>query len=254
MEIGALIPFAIAGLSGAVHCAGMCGGIVGAMTVPARQARLTGRVIAIQPAVVPSSDASMIFMYNAGRLASYMTAGTMAGAAGGAAKLLGIASILQASTYWLTNLLLVVVGVSLMGRGRMTSRIERIGLPLWRRVQPAIRRLMPADTCQKQFLLGALWGWVPCGMVYTMLLAAAMSGDSASGAMILLAFGIGTLPALTMLSLAGVRLSRWLRLPWIRTAAGITVILFGVTGMLRAWNGILPHWLATLCTVPGGSW
>jgi len=87
---------------------------------------------------------------------------------------------------------------------------------------------MPVRSLPQALLLGALWGWLPCGLVYSTLLWAASQGDATDSALLMLAFGIGTWPVLLATGLAAERLTSLLRKRGVRTFGGIAVILFGV--------------------------
>lgn len=247
-----LFPVFVVGLLGSVHCAGMCGGIVGALSFAPQRPRAGATTIALRP--VAAAPASLnVAAYNLGRIASYMTAGAIAGGvAQGAGALSGL-PLLQAAAYWLANLMLVAMGLYLMGAWSGIAHVERGGQWLWRRVQPQLKRVGPPDTPGRMFAAGALWGWLPCAMVYSVLVTAMLSGSAASGALTMLAFGLGTLPMMLALGLAGARLRGWLRLPAVRIACGAVVLAFGVLGLLRAAGGLPPSWLHTLCVTTGGA-
>lgn len=232
------------GLAGSVHCAGMCGGIVGALSVsaPAKPARA---VIAIVPA--PAARLTRVLAYNTGRIASYMTAGALAGGlAQGAAGLLRLAS-LQLLFYWLANLMLVALGLYLMDAWHGLARLEQGGQLLWRRVRPLLKPLLPMDGPFKALALGGLWGWVPCGMVYSVLLTALLSGSALGGAAVMLAFGLGTLPMLLTLGLLGAGLRARIQQRAVRLACGLLVLGFGLLGLARAGHGVTLGWLDALC-------
>lgn len=261
-----LLPVFAVGLAGSVHCIGMCGGIVGALSAAQGPAR---RVIPIAPAaastILPRAldGLARVFAYNAGRIASYMLAGAVAGGlAGGAVSLARLTSI-QTAGLWAANLMLAALGLYLMDAWRGLARLEAAGGLLWRRVQPLMQPLLPMDTPAKALALGALWGWLPCGMVYSVLLTAMLSGSAGSGAAVMLAFGLGTLPMLLTLGLAGTRVRAYMQQRPVRIACGLLVLGFGLLGLLRA-SGLaapllvalgLDHgaghgWLDTFCVTP----
>ena len=97
---------------------------------------------------------------------------------------------------------------------------------------------------------GALWGWLPCGMVYSVLVTAMLSGAATRGALVMLAFGLGTLPMLLGLGLAGARLRGLLRVRGVRLACGALVLGFGLLGLARAAGGLPAGW-AAVCLTPG---
>jgi sulfite exporter TauE/SafE len=124
--------------------------------------------------------------------------------------------------------------------------LEQAGQQVWRRIQPLSKNLMPLDSPGKLLAFGAVWGWLPCGMVYSVLVTAMLSGSAVAGAAVMLAFGLGTLPMLLGLGLAGARLRQAMRVPLVRRAAGVLVLVFALMALLRAWNGSF-GWVDALC-------
>ncbi|MFJ1468279.1 sulfite exporter TauE/SafE family protein [Massilia orientalis] len=242
----ALIPVFVVGLLGSVHCAGMCGGIVGALSV----APSVGRVIPVRAATRRAPVAN-VFAYNAGRIGSYMVAGGLAGGLAQGAQAFAKLPALQAGAYWLANLMLAALGLYLMDAWRGLARLEQGGRFVWRGVQPLLKKVGPLDRPARMFVAGGLWGWLPCGMVYSVLVTAMLSGSALHGALVMLAFGLGTLPMLLGLGLMGARLRGWLASPRVRLACGILVLGFGLLGLARAAGG-LPHgWVQDICVAPG---
>jgi sulfite exporter TauE/SafE len=240
----ALFPVFLAGLLGGVHCIGMCGGIVGAFSAASpRRAFPVAVTMQRSSAAMPmTGSATFMLAYNAGRISSYATAGAIAGGlADGARRLAGL-SEMQEGGYWLANLMLIAVGLHLMHIWGGVARLESAGQLLWRHVQPLTRHVLPAATPARALMLGALWGWLPCGMVYSMLTAALMSGSAASGAAEMTAFGLGTLPALLALGMLGHRVRGWSQQRAVRTAGGATIAAFGMLGIYRALHGLPQVW------------
>ena len=209
----------LTGFLGGVHCAGMCGGIVSALVgQSARNAR----------------PGLLHLAYNGGRIFSYALAGAVTGTVGSLGLLLDRWLPVQVFVYIAANLLLIALGLYLAGFRGPVTRLEHLGSRLWRRVQPLTRRFLPADSVPKALALGMLWGWLPCGLVYTVLFTALLSGSALKGAVLMLAFGLGTLPTLTM---AAFFLHKSRSLFAGRTArlfSGATVIAFGVYGLANA--------------------
>ena len=206
----------LVGLLGGTHCIGMCGGIVGALSMGA------------------TSRPSLHLAYNAGRILSYGVAGAIAGALGGASLALSEQLPARLVLFVLANLMLVALGLYLMGVTRALAFSERFGQKLWRHLQPLTRRYLPARTMAQAFPLGLLWGWLPCGLVYSALVTALSSGSAASGAALMLAFGLGTLPNLLLAGLLAVRLKAYAAKPVVRFVAGLLVLCFGLWGLFAA--------------------
>jgi hypothetical protein len=204
------------GLLGGTHCIGMCGGIVGALSLGA------------------GSRPELHLAYNSGRIASYTLAGAIAGALGGASLALSGQLPLRIVLFVLANLMLVALGLYLMGITRALAFSERFGQKLWRHVQPLTRRFLPARSVAQAFPLGLLWGWLPCGLVYSALVTALTSGSALHGAGMMLAFGLGTLPNLLLAGLLAVRLKDYATRPAVRITAGLLVLGFGLWGLFAA--------------------
>jgi hypothetical protein len=253
-----LLPVALVGLLGGVHCAGMCGGIVSALSVAAPSPRNANPAVpARQGGAAALDNALKVLAYNLGRISSYTLAGAIAGGAAGVAGY-GIGTLtrissMQVAGYWLANLMLVALGLYLTGTWRGLTRLEALGQKLWRRIQPATRYLLPMNSPAKALALGGLWGWLPCGMVYSVLLTALLTGAAWSGALVMLAFGLGTLPNLLIIGLLGARMQSWTRRRSVRLGAGLLVLAFGVLGLVRAGHGMPLGWLDSVCITPSAT-
>ncbi|MES2820033.1 MAG: sulfite exporter TauE/SafE family protein [Pseudomonadota bacterium] len=217
-----LVSALILGLLGGGHCLGMCGGLMGALT------------LAI-PAEQRSRRFRLLLAYNLGRILSYATAGLLLGLGGWAVASSPAAMALRV----LAGLLLIAMGLYLAGWWSGLTRIEALGRGLWRFIQPLTRRFMPVDSLPRALMLGALWGWLPCGLVYSTLLWAASQGDALDSALLMLAFGLGTWPVLLATGMAAERLTALLRRRGVRMAGGLLVMLFGLWTL----PGPHRHWL-----------
>jgi len=208
----------LVGLLGGTHCVGMCGGIVGALSMGA-----PGRW-------------SMHLAYNVGRILSYGLAGAIAGAVGAASLGLDSQVPMRLALYLVANLMLIALGLYLLGVTQALAFTERAGQLLWQRLQPLTRRFLPARTVAQAFPLGMLWGWLPCGLVYSALATALSSGSAARGGLAMLAFGLGTLPNLLLAGIVLARLNEFVRRPAVRVASGLLVLGFGLYGLLGWWR------------------
>lgn len=212
----------ILGLLGGGHCLGMCGGLMGALTIaiPPEQ---RGRRL------------RLLLAYNLGRILSYACAGLLLGLAGWAVASSPAALGLRV----VAALLLIAMGLYLAGWWSGLTRIEALGRGLWRHIQPIASRLLPVSSLPRALLLGALWGWLPCGLVYSTLLWAASQGNAGYSAALMLAFGVGTWPVLLATGLAAERVNILLKRRSVRVAGGMLVMLFGIWTM----PGPHQHWL-----------
>lgn len=225
----------LVGLLGGVHCAGMCGGIVSALTL-----QMPGKPGAGGPAWM------LHLAYNLGRISSYAVAGALMGALGSLGQLLNNVLPVQLALYVAANLMMVALGVYLTGVTGALAFAERGGQWLWRRVQPLTRRFLPVRGPAQAFPLGLLWGWLPCGLVYSVLAMALLTGSAARGAATLLVFGLGTLPNLMLAGLLLVRFRNAMQGRTLRLASGLIVLAFGLWGLLNAmtlggrlWHGVV---------------
>lgn len=199
------------GLFSSAHCIGMCGGIMGAlaMAIPATETRRRWFIL---------------LSYNLGRILSYTLMGFVAGAFAQQLVQVGAATALR----WLAGLLLIAMGLYLANWWRGLTYLEMGGRYLWAYLQPFGKALMPIDSASKGLLLGGLWGWLPCGLVYSALGYAMAQGDALAGAAVMLAFGVGTLPAVLATGIAAQQMGRLLQHYQLRLLFALVIILFGI--------------------------
>ncbi len=221
MSEAGFVAIFLVGLLGGTHCAGMCGGIVGA---------LAAQGVAGRPAW------PLHLAYNIGRILSYTLAGALVGAIGGLGLAFGPVAKVQLAFYLLANLMLVALGFYLMGFTRTLAFAERAGLSLWNRIRPLTHRFLPARSVKQALPLGMLWGWLPCGLVYSVLATALVSGSASRGAAAMFVFGLGTLPNLLLAGLLFSRFRRFAQAPAARTISGLLVLGFGLYGLFNAVN------------------
>lgn len=230
MSEGGLLAVFLVGILGGTHCVGMCGGIVGALAAQGAAGRVGWPVH---------------LGYNLGRISSYVVAGAVFGAIGGLGLAFGPVASVQLGFYLLANLMLVALGFYLMGFTRTLAVAERAGQLLWNRVRPLTARFLPVRRFGQALPLGMLWGWLPCGLVYSVLATTLVSGSAARGALAMLVFGLGTLPNLLLAGVLLSRFQRFARAPAARILSGLIVLGFGIYGLANAgrfgaqlWRGV----------------
>ena len=203
-----MLPFGLflGGLASGLHCAGMCGGISAGFSLLKKERLLKSQLA-----------------FNAGRITSYAAAGAAAGALGSAGAYMAAVLPAQIFLYFASSAFVLLAGTHLWGALPL-SMLERIGLPLWRRLQPLAVALLRRGS----FAAGLAWGWIPCGLVYGALLAAVFAGGPAQGALAMAAFGAGTLPWLLA---AGVFAARFRAALKLRRAGALLLIGFGAWGI-----------------------
>jgi sulfite exporter TauE/SafE len=150
----------------------------------------------------------------------------------------------------LSSLMLIALGLYLAGIWGVVRVIEQAGSGLWKRLQPYTARLLPVHTLPRALGLGALWGWLPCGLVYSVLITALASGSALQGALIMLAFGLGTLPNLLAIGLFWERCRHWVQAPRVRLLAGLLVMALGVYGLYRVGYTFAINGWSGSCHVP----
>ena len=229
---GWFLALGVGGLASGVHCIGMCGGIASAFAAR--------RVIPIRSA--PNSAPSFMarewqrqLLLNAGRLTSYACAGAIAGTLGSAGAFAAEALQMQEILLVFANVMLILMGLYLAGAARVLAPLEALGRPVWRALQPLAGRLHSGDGgLARTYAAGFVWGWLPCGLVYGALGVTVFAGNPATGALGMLAFGLGTLPSLLLAGFAAGRLRRVAASRIARAGAGALVLGFGVVGLARA--------------------
>ena len=236
VEISYITAF-FAGLLGGVHCLGMCGGIVGALTFGIRQ---DNEAI---PVNSPGKDAAStkpsknllpyILAYNGGRLFSYTIAGLLVGGISMLASNLPILNNLQFILQIFAAVFMIALGLYIGGWWFGLRTIEKAGGMIWKRIEPVSRQFIPVKSPSQAFILGTLWGWLPCGLVYTILIWAISTGNAIEGGLLMLSFGLGTLPLLLAMGIFATSLSSFIRKNWVRALAGGIIIAFGIFSLFN---------------------
>jgi uncharacterized protein len=217
MDLGLTLAFAV-GLLSTPHCIGMCGGIMGALGygLPPPVRRQTRRLL------------GYLLAYNLGRILSYALAGALMGLMGGRLFAFLGGEAARLGLQWAAGLVVVAIGLHLAGWWPRLARIEHLGAPLWRRLEPWGRRLLPVQSRRQALLYGMVWGWLPCGLVYTMLLSSFTRIGGLEGALYMTAFGIGTLPVALATGALSARLHRVAGMPYLKQAVGAMIVIFGL--------------------------
>lgn len=214
LTIAVLVSSFVLGFFGSAHCLGMCGGISGSL----------GLAIPVGPGY-RRRQVSLLAGYNLGRISSYAALGAIVAWPGSVLEPAGQAGSIMRTA---AGLLMVALGLSVGQWWLGVRHLERIGAPLWARLAPLTRHLMPVTKVSRALLLGLLWGWLPCGLVYSTLAWAALQGTPLGGALVMAAFGLGTAPAMLATGFAARRVERWRHLSWFRHLAGAMIVLFGI--------------------------
>lgn len=206
------------GFFSTLHCIGMCGGIIGALSLSL-------------PLAIRNNKTKLfafVLTYNVGRLISYSAAGIIAGAVGtGVLQSTGFDqghTVLRA----IGIIMMIAVGLYLTGWLPQLASVEKIGIPVWKRLEPIGRKLVPVASLPKALAYGLIWGWLPCGLVYFVLIWALTSGDAVLGGLTMLAFGAGTLPTLITAGFMTSWITRFAHSKKARQVVGLLIIAMAI--------------------------
>ncbi|CAB1275045.1 sulfite exporter TauE/SafE family protein [Candidatus Nitrosacidococcus tergens] len=216
------------GLLSALHCVAMCGAIIGTLTLS-----LPKEVRENKRRLIP-----FIFAYNLGRITSYTTMGLIMGLlvrflgaiSHDMVVLIGISghSVLQG----ISSLIILGTGLYIAGWFPRFAKVDRLGVPLWRKLEPLGRRLIPVRSLKQAFIFGTIWGWLPCGLVYNAVAVAATTGSGSRSALTMLAFGMGTLPTVMSIGVFTLWMTYLARLKHLRHVAGLLIVAMAVINLL----------------------
>jgi sulfite exporter TauE/SafE len=212
------------GLFGGVHCVAMCGGVGGVLCSAAPRCPSAGAAREGSPL----RTAPYWLAYNGGRVASYTLLGLLFGALGTLSTGVFPLDTVRFGLRAVAALCMLAVGLHLAGLPSGIKALESLGAPLWRRLSPFTKRFVPLRTPWHALVVGALWGLMPCGLLYGALALAASAESPAIGATTMAAFGLATLPVMLTMSAVAQTVSRWLARAWVRRAAGAVVLAYGL--------------------------
>jgi uncharacterized protein len=219
-----ITPFLL-GLFSSLHCIGMCGGVMSALSFSIAQNKKT-------------QSATIIFFYNLGRIFSYTLMGLLLG--------FFAEQLIQWSGFhylrWLAGLMLIVMGLYLAGWWSGLVHLETLGRYLWQYLQPLSKLILPVNSMPKALVLGAIWGWLPCGLIYSMLVYAIAQASFVKAGLAMFAFGIGTLPSMIAAGFFADSLRQWLQSRIIRYSFAVLVIILGIWTFGGTWMmGVMSH-------------
>ena len=227
MLTATLLSALLMGLVGSTHCIGMCGGIVSTLNTD-----FSGRR--------PASPWLIQLGYNLGRISSYMLIGLLAGLF--TSQLMNRLPDPHAVSMKISGVFFILLGIYISQLFNSLKWLEQAGAHLWKRIEPFGRQYLPASNPFNAWKLGLVWGWLPCGLVYSALALAITQTVAWKSALVMLAFGLGTLPTLLLIGHFAAELRAWLQQRWLRWTLGMLLVayglvqIFGGTGM-----GMMAH-------------
>ncbi len=208
----------IIGILGSGHCIAMCGGITTMLTsaIPQHQ---------------KSQKLGLSLSYHLGRIMSYAIIGGIAGFTGSlAAKSIGLPMV---SLRVIAAVFMILLGLYLAQWLMWLNKIEKIGKILWRYISPYSKRFIPVTTVRKGLMLGMLWGWLPCGLIYSTLTWSLASGNAVDGALLMVCFGLGTLPSLLSFSFGVLSIKQLISNALVRQFIGGSLVLYGAYSIFQ---------------------
>ena len=217
----------LAGLLGSAHCLGMCGGLSGLFAVSATVASLR-------------SQLPLALAYNLGRILSYTFLGTVVAVIG--RTTVDAIPALAGPVRLASGAVIIIIGLQVMFGWRVLAALENMGAVLWKRLAPIAKGMIPATTPSKAAGLGLIWGWLPCGLVYSVLLISATMTSPLHGGLVMLAFGLGTMPAMVMSGLGASKMSALMSRH--RLSAGLLIVILGIATLAMPVMGLFgasPH-------------
>ncbi len=238
--LGALL----AGLLGGVHCAGMCGGIVSALSINIKLPPLISgsKSKIISNNSLPSATTTVnltqhkfliLTFYNIGRICSYTLAGVLVGGIGWWLANWLFINKAQIILQMFAALFMLLLGLYLANWSSLLRFLEKPGSVIWRRIEPYGRRFIPVTRARDALFLGIIWGWLPCGLVYSMLIWSMSAGSAVQGGLLMLSFGLGTLPNLLLIGVFAQQVTKWFQLAWLRSVVGLVVMSFALLMLYR---------------------
>lgn len=219
------------GLFSGLHCLGMCGSIIGSLTLSLKR-----EIRENKKALIP-----FIFSYNLGRISSYTIGGLLAGLAEHVLTLPFGEGHGHRFLQIISALVMLGAGLHIAGWFPRFAYIEKFGGNVWKKIEPYGSRLIPVETLPRAFFFGMIWGWLPCGLVYTALALAATTGDVARSGMTMLAFGLGTMPAVMGVGIVTSWMVRLSNMKNFRQLAGLTLIILALLAAFPWLNPMVLH-------------
>lgn len=216
------------GLMGGAHCLGMCGGIAAAISMST-----VNESSGNKGAIDKTANSFFLLGYNAGRIISYAIAGAILGSLSWLIDSLAIQVILRS----FAGVMLILMGCYIAQWWQVLTHLERAGQRFWRHISPAASKLLPVKNLKQAIALGLIWGWLPCGLVYSTLIWASAAGDWLLSAQLMLAFGVGTLPAMLITGVLAQQVKQLMQHKISKSIAGSSIILMGI--LTIPWHGIM---------------
>jgi sulfite exporter TauE/SafE len=225
------------GFMGSIHCMGMCGGIIGALSLSSKQNDSSNQIYPKAIKAKPINPMILQLSYHLGRISTYGILGLIAGFVG--LWLSSTHSSIGLVLRSLSGVMLILMGAYLLGLTQSLSWLERAGTPVWKKLQPLSRNLLPVENLKQGFKLGLVWGFLPCGLIYSTLSWAIVSAQPIKSAALMVFFGLGTLPALLTFSMFTEKLNRFKQHIAVRGIMALAIMGFGFWTLIVPWTTVI---------------
>ncbi|QUM85059.1 MULTISPECIES: sulfite exporter TauE/SafE family protein [unclassified Moritella] len=203
------------GILGAGHCIAMCGGISGAIAHANTQSS-------------PQTASLAPLFYNLGRISSYTLIGLIVGYTAQIGLNFGAGYDLLVILRFVSGITLILIGLYIAQLNSAILQLEKVGRLVWRYIQPLARQFLPLKTPYHAFPLGFLWGWLPCGLVYSALTLALSSGSALESALTMFSFGLGTFPIMFLVGSLSSKFNSLIQNAKFKKMSGLLLVLFGL--------------------------
>lgn len=224
IEYGPYLTAFSIGLLGSVHCVGMCGGISSAISFGVPDVE---------------NNTKKLFLYhlifNLGRISTYALLGVIAGLF----EVVLVRLFGQSSSFYLralTGLILIFIGLHLFGIKSGVNFLEEIGSKVWKLLLPLTKYFIPTKNLAQAYVVGGLWGGLPCGLVYSTLAYAIPQGNWVTSLVIMLIFGLGTMPSMLFMGTLSKKISHWVQAYSLKKIEGVTMVVFGIWTLIAAYK------------------
>ncbi len=225
MVTATLLSAFLMGLIGSTHCVGMCGGIISTISTNF-SGRGNGQSFLIQ------------LFYNVGRITSYSLFGFLIGIF--SSNLMELLPDPHSFSMQISGLFFILLGLYISQLLNSFKYLEGAGQKLWVRIEPFGRKYLPAQNLLDATKLGLVWGWLPCGLVYSALALAMTQLNPLYSALTMLAFGLGTLPTLLLIGHFAQNLKTFLQQKSVRVILGLVLISYGAV-QISGYSPFMTH-------------
>ncbi len=208
----------IMGLFSSLHCIGMCGSIIGTLTLSLKEEIRNSKSLLFP----------FVLNYNLGRIVSYTIGGLIAGLLHYVLTFPFSAEHGHRMLQLLSAVFIACAGLYIPGWFPQFAYVEKLGARFWRKIEPYGRKIIPVQTKPQAFIFGLLWGWLPCGLVYAALALSATTGNVIKSALTMLSFGLGTLPAVMGLGIMTGLLVKLTRMQRFKQLVGILLVIIAI--------------------------